>query len=179
MTTAGLVLAAGEGKRFGGPKAPYLYRGERLIDRAVETLRVAGCEPVFVVLGAWSGQVDDGEVLMHASWSEGMGSSLRFGLQHLEQEPTIDSLVLILVDQPGITPAAVTRLLVSGATLAQASYAGRPGHPVLIGREHWRPLIDSLHGDVGARHYLKASSKRVLVEVADISDDQDMDTPLG
>jgi nicotine blue oxidoreductase len=55
MTTAGLVLAAGEGKRFGGPKAPYVHNGERLVDRAVSVLANAGCNPVFVVLGAWLG----------------------------------------------------------------------------------------------------------------------------
>ncbi|MGA1145657.1 MAG: NTP transferase domain-containing protein, partial [Candidatus Nanopelagicales bacterium] len=52
-SVAGVVLAAGEGKRFGGPKAPFEYDGERLVDRAVRVLREAGCDPVFVILGAW------------------------------------------------------------------------------------------------------------------------------
>lgn len=177
MTTAGLVLAAGEGKRFGGPKAPYVYEGERLVDRAVQTLRTAGCNPVYVVLGAWSGQVDDAEVLMNTAWSEGMGSSLRYGLQRVQHEPDIDALVLLLVDQPGITSEGIDRLIKSGESLAQASYEGRPGHPVLIGRQHWQPLIDSVHGDVGARNYLKSSPERTFVEMANISDDTDMDTP--
>ncbi len=63
MTTAGLVLAAGEGKRFGGPKAPYVHNGERLVDRAVNVLAEAGCDPVFVVLGAWIGGVPGATVL--------------------------------------------------------------------------------------------------------------------
>lgn len=177
MTTAGLVLAAGEGKRFGGPKAPFLYKGERLIDRAVRTLHEAGCDPVLAVLGAWFGEVDDAEVLLNSSWSEGMGSSLRFGLQHAQHDSRIEAVVILLVDQPGITSEAIGRLMNSGGSLVQASYEGRPGHPVLIGREHWLPLIGSLHGDVGARDYLKSSPDRQLVEISDIGDDTDMDTP--
>lgn len=179
MTTAGLVLAAGEGKRFGGPKAPYVYEGQRLVDRAVQTLRTAGCNPVYVVLGAWSGEVDDAEVLMNSSWTEGMGSSLRFGLQHVEKDSRVNAVVILLVDQPRITSEAVGRLMKSGGSLVQASYEGRPGHPVLIAREHWLRLIASLHGDVGARDYLKTSPDRTLVEISDISDDTDMDTPLN
>ena len=177
MNTAGLVLAAGEGKRFGGPKAPHVYKGERLVDRAVRTLPAAGCDPVYVVLGAWSGQVEDAEVILNEAWSEGMGSSLRLGLQHVQHDSLIEAVVILLVDQPGITSEAIGRLMDSLGSLTQASYEGRPGHPVLIGREHWLPLIDSLHGDVGARDYLKSSPDRKLVEISDISDDTDMDTP--
>ena len=55
-SVAGLVLAAGEGRRFGGPKAPAVIDGERLVDRAVRVLRAGGCDPVYVVLGAWVGE---------------------------------------------------------------------------------------------------------------------------
>jgi CTP:molybdopterin cytidylyltransferase MocA len=82
-TTAGLVLAAGEGRRFGGPKAPYVLDGERLVDRAVRVLREASCDPVVVVLGAWVGDVPDADVVLNDQWRSGMGSSLCRGLEHL------------------------------------------------------------------------------------------------
>ena len=71
--TAGLVLAAGEGRRFGGPKAPYVLDGERLVDRAVRVLREAGCDPVVVVLGAWVGEVPGAEVVGNEDVGRGHG----------------------------------------------------------------------------------------------------------
>ena len=92
MTTAGLVLAAGEGKRFGGPKAPYVHNGQRLVDRAVQVLAEAGCDPVFVVLGAWLGEVPNATVLENQNWKSGMGSSLQVGLATLNGESEIDEV---------------------------------------------------------------------------------------
>jgi nicotine blue oxidoreductase len=177
MRIAGLVLAAGQGSRFGQPKAPFIFNGERLVDRAVRILREAGCDPVYVILGAWEGAVDNAQVIVNHGWEEGMGSSLRIGLKWVRAASEADVALVILVDQPGISAQAITRIVDSGAHLAQASYEGRPGHPVLIGREHWQALIDSASGDVGARDYLKSSRDLVRVEVGDISDDTDLDTP--
>jgi CTP:molybdopterin cytidylyltransferase MocA len=176
VTIAGLVLAAGQGSRFGQPKAPFTYRGLRLVDRAVETVRSAGLDPAVVVLGAWIGDVPNATIVVNEQWTSGMGSSLRTGLRALSTDKAIDAALVLLVDQPGISAQAITRIVDSGAHLAQASYEGRPGHPVLIGREHWQALIDSASGDVGARDYLKSSRDLVRVEVGDISDDTDLDT---
>jgi CTP:molybdopterin cytidylyltransferase MocA len=155
MTTppAGLVLAAGEGKRFGGPKATYEFEGERLVDRAVRTLREGGCEPVIVVLGAWLGHVLDAETVINVDWSTGMGSSLRVGLEALALTDA-DRAIVTLVDLPGLTGNAVTRIAGATTSLAAATYDGVRGHPVLLGREHWQPLAGSVTGDQGARDYL-------------------------
>jgi CTP:molybdopterin cytidylyltransferase MocA len=109
--TAGLVLAAGEGRRFGGPKAPYVLDGVRLVDRSVGLLREAGCHPVIVVLGAWVGEVPDAVVVVNDDWRSGMGSSLRAGLAALSSYDEVDCVVVTLVDLPGLTVPAVTRLL--------------------------------------------------------------------
>jgi len=122
MTTAGLILAAGEGKRFGGPKAPYVHNGERLVDRAVTVLTEAGCDPIFVVLGAWIGDVPGATVLENAQWATGMGSSLQVGLSHLNAEPGIDEVVVSLVDLPGITSAAVSRIVDTPGEIVVAAY---------------------------------------------------------
>lgn len=175
MTTAGIVLAAGAGTRFGGPKAPYEVDGERLVDRAVRTLRDAGCDPVFTILGAWEGQVDDCLVIVNHGWEEGMGSSLRIGLKWARAASDADNAVVILVDQPGITAAGVQRVINAPGSLVQARYGDRPGHPVKIGKEHWQPLIDVVANDSGARDYLAASPDRTFIDVSDICDDTDLD----
>jgi len=171
---AGLVLAAGEGRRFGGPKAPVVVDGERLVDRAVRVLREGGCDPVYVVLGAWVDDVPAAAVIVNPDWPEGMGSSLRTGLAAVDA----DRIVVTLVDLPGLTGDAVARLLDSGARLAQASYSGERGHPVVFGREHIAGVIDAASGDRGARDYLRAHLDEVtLVEVGDVATGEDLDVP--
>ena len=188
--TAGLVLAAGEGRRFGGPKAPYVVDGERLVDRAVRVLRAAGCDPVVVVLGAWVGEVPGADVVVNDGWARGMGSSLRVGLEHLEARSAADRVVVTLVDLPGLTPDAVRRLVAAGPTrpgaepepadpreaLAAATYAGVRGHPVLLGRAHWAGVVATAVGDRGARDYLAEHPVR-LVEVGDVATGADLDLP--
>lgn len=177
MSTAGIVLAAGAGTRFGGPKAPYELDGERLVDRAVRTLREAGCDPVYTILGAWEGHVGDCLVIVNHGWEEGMGSSLRIGLKWARAASDAESAVVVLVDQPGITVSGVKRVIDTQGSLVQATYGDRPGHPVRIGKEHWQPLIDSVAADTGAREYLSSSPDRVLVDLTGVCDDTDLDTP--
>lgn len=185
---AGLLLAAGGGRRLGGrPKALLPLRGRPLIEHAVRTLRAGGCDRVHVVLGAAAGQVraraelSGCTVLDNPYWESGMGSSLRVGLDSLTGTGT-DAAVLLLVDQPWIGPGAVTRVRSacrSPATLAAASYGGRRGHPVLFGSEHWTGIAKSAEGDQGARAYLSTRADEIeLVECGDIADPTDIDTPL-
>ena len=176
MTTAGLVLAAGEGKRFGGPKAPYVHKGERLIDRAVNVLTEAGCDPVFVVLGAWIGDVPDATILENQNWSTGMGSSLQVGLKHLNSESGIDEVVVSLVDLPGLTSEAVSRIINTPGEIVVAAYYAKRGHPVKFASSTWPELIKSAIGDQGARSYIAEHPDQiVLVEVGDVATGEDMD----
>jgi len=176
MTTAGLILAAGEGKRFGGPKAPYVHNGERLVDRAVTVLTEAGCDPIFVVLGAWIGDVPGATVLENAQWATGMGSSLQVGLSHLNAEPGIDEVVVSLVDLPGITSAAVSRIVDTPGEIVVAAYEAKRGHPVKFESSTWPELIKSATGDQGARSYIADHPDQiVLVEVGDVATGEDMD----
>lgn len=177
-TVAGLVLAAGEGRRFGGPKAPVVIDGERLVDRAVRVLRAGGCHPVYVVLGAWQGDVVDAVVVMNPEWPEGMGSSLRVGLEAVAVTEGVDRVVVTLVDLPGLTGEAVARLASSPARIAAAAYAGERGHPVMLGVEHFAGAAAAARGDAGARDYLRAHADEVaLVEVGDVASGEDLDAP--
>jgi nicotine blue oxidoreductase len=176
MTTAGLVLAAGEGKRFGGPKAPYVHDGVRLVDRAVQVLSKAGCSQVFVVLGAWVGEVPNAIVLENPNWPTGMGSSLQVGLQHLNSHSEIEEVVVTLVDLPGLTSEAVARVIESPGEIVVASYDAMRGHPVKFARATWPELSRSAAGDHGARAFISEHSEEiVLVEVGDVATGEDMD----
>ncbi|MEU3984277.1 nucleotidyltransferase family protein [Streptomyces sp. NPDC026672] len=183
---AGLLLAAGGGRRLGGrPKALLAHRGRPLVEHAVGVLRAAGCERIHVVLGAAAQAVREradlsGCVLVdNPDWAQGMGSSLRTGLDSLAGTDAEAALVL-LVDQPGIGPAAVSRVVgayTAGASLVSAAYDGVRGHPVLFGAAHWAGIAASATGDQGARAYLRAHEGAIrLVECGDVAQAYDIDT---
>ena len=183
MAAHGLLLAAGAGRRMGGPKALVTDAdGTSWLARSVRTLLDGGCDAVTVVLGAGAEDarahlVDlDVETVVADDWADGMGASLRAGLQALRGEPLA---VVSLVDLPDVGPPVVRRLLEVGADpglLARAAYDGRPGHPVLLGREHWPAIIDQASGDTGARDYL-AEHAVMLVECGDLATGRDQDRP--
>ena len=177
MSVAGLVLAAGAGTRYGQPKAPVVVDGERLVDRAVRVLSQGGCDPVLVVLGAWVGQVEGADIIVNDAWPEGMGSSLRTGLQALAQGSEAEAVVVTLVDLPGLTADAVRRLVDCPSELAVATYAGERGHPVRIGRAHWADVMHVAQGDEGARRLLRGRDDVVSVEVGDVAAGYDIDVP--
>ncbi|MCI3933871.1 nucleotidyltransferase family protein [Streptomyces sp. AN091965] len=183
---AGLLLAAGGGRRLGGcPKALLEHRGELFVERAARALREGGCTRVHIVLGATADVVREqatlpGYVLVdNPDWREGMGSSLRAGLASLSGTGARAALVT-LVDQPGVGAAAVARLLAahrSPADLAAAAYDGERGHPVLFGADHWDGIAAAATGDQGARAYLKEHAGALtLVECADVAEPYDIDT---
>lgn len=174
--TAGLVLAAGEGRRFGGPKAPYVHGGERLVDRAVRLCREAGCDRVLVVLGAWVDEVPDAEVIVNADWSQGMGSSLSAGVNAASEDLEIERVLVTLVDLPGMSAEGLRRVLSSRSSIAQGAFNGERGHPVLLSREHWAGVLEVARGDAGAREYLRAQSALIdLVEIGDVAEGTDLD----
>lgn len=184
---AGLLLAAGGGRRLGGrPKALLPYRGRPLVEHAVRSLREGGCERVHVVLGAAAEEVRARAVLPgcvlidNPEWTSGMGSSLRAGLASLTSASSHSAALVMLVDQPGIGPAAVARVLAaydSPGTLASASYGGERGHPVLFGARHWVAVAADATGDQGARGYLRSHARDIaLVECGDVAEAYDIDT---
>lgn len=177
---AGLVLAAGEGARFGGPKALATIEGERLVDRAVRTVSDAGCAPVVVVQGAADlGDVDGATTVTAAGWREGMGASLRTGLATLPEDA--DACVVMLVDTPWLTSAAV-RKVVAGwrGGAATATYAGRRGHPVVLGRRVWPDVAALATGDEGARAWMRTHGSDVVeVDCTGVADPTDVDEPTA
>jgi CTP:molybdopterin cytidylyltransferase MocA len=176
---AGVLLAAGEGKRLGTPKALVEVGGRRLVDRGADLLRDGGTTPVVVVTGAAPVTVPGVVLVPNPQWRTGMGSSLAAGLRALPAESP--AAVIALVDQPLVGAGVVRRLVAAyrdGAELVVAAYRGRARNPVLLARRHWAGVIAAAEGDTGARPYLRAHPGLVtLVECADIGAPDDVDTP--
>ena len=184
---AGVLLAAGQGSRFGRPKALVELDGRTLAERGINLLRAGGTDPVLIVTGA--AQVDvrpehQARTVHNEEWRTGMGSSLRAALRaltELEAGPEIGAVVVALADQPLVGAAAVGRLIAAyqaGAGVAVAAYGGKPRNPVLLAREHWPEVIATATGDQGARAFLRARPELVtLVECGDTGRPDDIDTP--
>jgi molybdenum cofactor cytidylyltransferase/nicotine blue oxidoreductase len=108
-----------------------------------------------------------------------MASSLRVGLEGLRGWPDqVDAALITLVDMPGMTPEALEKVRLEGSpgALAVATYDGVRAHPVLIGREHWDGVIETLSGDEGARNYL-AEHDAIEIDCTGLADPADLDVP--
>jgi molybdenum cofactor cytidylyltransferase len=177
----GLVLAAGEASRFGSAKQLAPLDGRPLLEHAVRAITAVPVGRVIVVLGAGAEEVIAGvdlhgaEPHVCARWQEGQAASLACGLAEL---PGCEAVVVILGDQPRISPDAIRRVIAArgdGALAVRATYGGDPGHPVLLERELFARLRD-VTGDHGARNLVMSVPVR---EVAcdDLGGGEDVDTP--
>ena len=177
----GIVLAAGEGKRFGGVKQVAMLDGRPLLEHALRAmLAVPSISPVVVVLGAHADEVraavdlSGADVVVCERWADGQSASLQAGVAALGE---VEAAVITLGDQPFITPEVIAGVLDHrGRHLAvRATYDGAPGHPVLLERR----LLDhvsELEGDSGARGLLEGDHVYPW-EVGRLSDPTDIDTP--
>jgi CTP:molybdopterin cytidylyltransferase MocA len=179
----GLLLAAGAGSRMGRPKALVSDELGSWLLRACVTLRNGGCDDVVVVIGAEAPRARvllgdlPVDVVEATDWADGMSASLRTGLAHTATG-NADAALVHLVDLPDVGPEVVARLIqdASSGALARAVYDGRPGHPVLIGRDHWDGVVQEALGDLGARDYLVAHGV-LEVECNDLAAGLGIDRP--
>jgi CTP:molybdopterin cytidylyltransferase MocA len=134
---AAIVLAAGEGSRFGGPKQ------QLLLPDVLAALRSSSVDELVVVAGAHELDVD-ARVVTCPEWARGMGASLRCGLEALS--PEAEAAVVVLADGPDLSPAAVDRVLEAwrggAGDVVAASYDGDRGHPVVLDRKVWDRFPD-------------------------------------
>ncbi len=193
---------------MGVPKALLTTDGEAWVVRSCRVLLEGGCSGVLVVTGAAHEEVverlpDHPRLCdVHAPrWEEGMGESLRTGLDTLVRaakgeprgpciDPPGDAVLVTLVDLPDLDARVVERVLERweaggerDQALLRATYDGRPGHPVLIGAAHWRRLKEVVRGDVGAQRYFDLPDDQgpprnvVEVDCTDLATGRDVDTP--
>jgi molybdenum cofactor cytidylyltransferase len=177
----GLILAAGEGRRFGATKQLAELRGRPLLTYAVEAmLAVPAVSPVAVVLGhdadAIRARIDfgDAETVVCDDWHEGQAASVRRGVAALGN---VAAAVITLGDQPFITPQVIAGVLDFDPDYhdaVRATYGGAPGHPVLLTRRLLR-RANELEGDVGFRDLLVGQRVRRF-EAGHLCDPADIDT---
>jgi molybdenum cofactor cytidylyltransferase len=178
VKVGGLVLAAGEGRRFGGTKQLAQLRGRPLLEHALAA--VAELDPRVVVLGHEAEAVRDAVDLQGAApvvcegWREGQAASLRCGVAALG---AVDAAVVVLGDMPDVTPAAVAAVVGAAGESEDAvrgTYDGVAAHPVLL-RRRLLDRVGELRGDVGFRSLLECA-RIVEVELAGVANPRDIDT---
>ncbi len=167
VSRTGLVLlAAGGSRRLGLPKQLVRDReGKSLVRRAVETALGSRCRPVTAVLGAnadaAAAELDGLDLLLtvNPDWQTGLASSLKAGLAALLDAGPLDAVVVMLCDQPRVTPALLDSLLTAAVEtntqIAACEYGGALGVPALFASPLFPPL-QALTGDEGARRVIRA-----------------------
>ncbi len=148
--TSGLVLAAGGSRRLGQPKQLLPFGAATLLDHTVATARACGFDQLLVALGGSSGEVRErvdlsgATVVENPGYGSGCGSSIAAAMGEVEG----DVLVLMLGDQPGVTPDTVRALLAGrgDAEVAVCRYDDGRGHPFAFSRALFGELA-ALHGD--------------------------------
>ncbi|MDV8150011.1 nicotine blue oxidoreductase [Arthrobacter sp. B10-11] len=188
-STTAVLLAAGSGSRLGlGPKALLPFRGRTLVEVLAGVLLDGGCRGVVVVTGAGAARVAETAdlsaytVIDNEGWQDGMGGSFQAGVA---AAPAGDHVLVALVDQPGLTPETVGRLLAlhRPGRVTAAAYRGpdgtlQRGHPLLLDAILRADAAESATGDAGARHFLQAHPELIdLVDCTDQSGGEDLDTP--
>jgi nicotine blue oxidoreductase len=185
MRVVAIVLAAGEGRRMGGPKALLRLGDETFLARAVRLLARPGVASVVAVLGADAERVraeaglpSPVEVVVNPSWREGMLSSVWRGLDAAEGQGA-EAVLLHPVDHPLVEPATVDRVveaLAASASIAVPAWEGRRGHPGGF-RQALFAELRAAPPERGARAVLAADPQRVVVVPGDPGCVEGVDTP--
>jgi molybdenum cofactor cytidylyltransferase len=158
-SVAAIILAAGASTRLGHSKQLVKLGAETLLERAVRLAREAGCEPVVVVLGSDASRILSGSklagamIVVNPDWNEGMASSIRTGLSEVEAIST--GVILMVCDQPAVTPEHLRALAATGNTTA-SEYADRRGVPAYLPAGTF-PSLMTITGDAGARDILRTA----------------------
>lgn len=168
---AAVVLAAGQGLRFGGQKLLAPLRGRPLLQHAIDAANGSSLSPIVIVLGADADAIVTGvqfgraRVVRNPAHASGQASSLRVGLRSLDAS---DAAVVVLGDQPNVTAALFDALVAaqrsSGASAVVCVQDGRRSPPTLLHRDLWGD-VDLLRGDVGAREILARRDDVVAFDV--------------
>ena len=187
MSTAALILAAGESKRFGRPKQLVDWRGRPLLEHVIGQVRGwPEVESVYVVLGANAERIMDRVALSNVTvienfeWKEGVASSLRAGLDALIGDRAADRVLIVLADQPTVPREVIPLILEAGRQSRRPVVIPRyrfvRGHPVLVERSLWPRLVAGLKGDQGARNLFLSRVEWVEEVVMGETPPPDIDT---
>lgn len=180
-----ILLAAGDSRRMGRPKQLLPIGGKPLLRHVAEAALASPATPVIVVLGAQAEEVGLSlrslavHPVVNVGWTEGMGSSLRVGMEMLASlAPGSQGVVIALADQPGFSREHVERLLEihrsSGRSIVAARHAGQLMPPAFFAASHFAELRN-MSGDAGARMLFRRHADKLAAMEADGL--PDLDTP--
>jgi CTP:molybdopterin cytidylyltransferase MocA len=146
---AAVILAAGLGRRFGGPKAGARLHGRTFLAHVADLARKAGLNPVIAVISGAAEVPADVIAVVNPHPERGQSSSLRLGV---EAVPPGHAVLVLLVDQPTVAEESIAAVLSArGARpILAAETGGRLAPPVLIEPEAF-PVVATLAGDIGLR----------------------------
>lgn len=181
---AGVILAAGEARRYGAPKLLVPLAGRPLLQHVVDAANASALGDVVVVVGHAADEVLAGvrlgraRAMLNEAYATGQSSSLRAGLR---AATAADAVVVLLGDQPGVRAALLDALVerqrATGAAAVMCSWKGRRSPPTLLHRDLW-PAVEALAGDVGAREILARREDVAVLEVTeDLGSLEDVDRP--
>jgi molybdenum cofactor cytidylyltransferase len=167
---AAAILAAGESRRMGSPKALLDYRGKTFADHLAEVTRHPRIGLLRVVLGAGAENIrvqlrlDPAAIVVNSEWQVGQLSSIQAAVRSLPDGAT-EGLMLCPVDHPMISPELVAKVIeafdASGKTIAVPLYRGRRGHPVIFRANLYAELLAASH-QVGARQVVMAHGAEIV-----------------
>ncbi len=163
--TGVIILAAGESSRLGSPKQLLVYSGATLLQHAIDAAQSSDAVSVIVVLGA-NADLITGElksaranIVVNATWKEGMASTIRYGIQTLVKlNPQAEAVILMVADQPFVTAALLNNMMEVNRKEQRSIVAGKYGDtfgtPVLFGKRFFPELLE-LTGDTGAKSLVR------------------------
>jgi molybdenum cofactor cytidylyltransferase len=157
-----VLLAAGSSTRIGAPKQLLAYRGMTLLRRAAEAALATVCRPVVVVIGSDAEEMLEElsglavEIVANSEWAQGIGSSIRWGIQSLlvDRHEELDGAIIMLCDQPLITADSIDSLVAAfdpgRIDIVASQYESSVGVPALFARSLFDALT-RLRADRGAK----------------------------
>ncbi len=185
-----LILAAGNSSRLGSPKQLIEFEGQTLIERITETA-LSISEDVLIVLGGNSELIlpklvrfeDTISIVFNPDWKEGMGTSIRIGVEKLAENS--DLIIISLSDQPFISKVLLQNMLQTYAKtqnpIVSCTYSNTLGVPILFHKSVFSELL-KLNGDKGAKSFLHLYKNRIstidfpegIVDIDTLEDVEDL-----
>lgn len=168
-----VILAAGQSSRLGKPKQLLTLNGLTLLEKAASAALDLNSSPVLVVLGAYADDIKSKvklqgvDIVVNEGWEEGMASSLRIGIEYMQQNHAhVDGILFLVCDQPYLHSALLKDLVGlqkrKDLPIAASSYGGKIGTPALFHQSTFSSLM-LLKGDTGARKLLDERMNDVAV----------------
>lgn len=171
-----IILAAGSSSRLGQPKQNLIFKGQTLLQRAIQAALRVNCGPVIVVLGGNADLIRPKlenlkvDIVFNDDWQEGMSSSIRSGIQHHQtDQPKITSVILMLCDQPFVNEDILQKLIAAGkpGAIIASGYNDTMGPPAFFDGCYFPELL-TLKGNEGAKHLMLKHKEKVITVPFDL-----------